>query len=904
MPAGSARVTSSSTGPDFRDFDRRMSLRQRHPRLAKAFGQFAAVLAYGLLAAGVWFAMAGLGGERPGTVGSVAYWVSATFLLGWALTWIARRNVEAGKHSGGEMLRLMLLVAAAGWVLKSLLTMHFVGGLDARWYGYTMIDALEQARSGHWPVFVGQGAFQWNGAVHPIRTAPMFLNLGILLDLLTLRRLTPLGVEHLTLAVAVVQAALLCYILLVRCAPWARWTAWIAALSWLLAPMVLAYLVAQEMYMTVMALSWLPLVYYGNVRLVQRDDGIGQICLAAGLTLTWMSHAAVAAWATVITIIIQGLRLLLRDFTWPAWRRALLGALLFAWLGAYYFCSMAELSPAKAAVSAGAIVGLLALLAAVAAVLRLGAGGTRRWWWLAFFCLAALWLSNRMYFNWLAALLIWTALLRLWRRWRGDGVIAAGLPEFMVMGVLGAAAAAIQFPFRALPQDLARDGQAADFLMALAPALFQPISPHAVQLTDLQLGYVLWGSAAIGFLLAWWRGKWEARLLALAGLCVFPLIAHVPQLTASLMLAVPDWLYGISSVSLWMRLLPSFSLLAVFALFLGLSRWAPRGILLRCAGGAALVAVGAKIVFWDVTELQKLRFRALLSVNLTEGTAAFYRQDSAQLYSYSYDSLPWPEYMLNGTLDYHLESRLLRASDLRLLPEPLLDAPTGRDVTLATNSDSRGSNWLRLAPSLHLDPGEGMILKFEFFAKAYDGTLILMGPQGFYRNYYLPAAGFYPNSFGVAPRSPKTLAVWDSIGVPQEIHLTFLAAAVPKSDFGDFARVRLQPYRPADLQIQTLGLVPYRARVKATEPVFLETPRVYIPGYRARVDGRRAGVAVSPEHLAMVRLEPGVHEVSVYYRPTLKLLLALGLSALGWAGTGIWIASRLRQPASGARRGG
>jgi len=872
-----------------------MSLRQRYQGLANAVGHMAAILAYGLVPAGIWIAMSGLFGGSPGTPGALVYWAAAAALLVAGLRWIARRNSDPGRNPGAEALRIVSLAGAMGWASSHLLTMHFAGGLDARWYGYTMIDALEQARHGHWPVFVGQGEFQWNGAIHPIRSAPYLSNLAILLDVLTLRRLTPLGVQHLTLILSLVQAVVLTYILLVRCAPRARWLAWICALAWGLAPMMVAYLVAQEMFMTVMSFGWLPLVYFGNVRMIQRDDRVGQVCLACGLALTWMSHAAVALWATIITAVIQGLRLLLRDFTWPAWRRTLLFGLLFAWLGAYYFCSMAELSLAKTSDSTSALAGLFMLIAALAALIRAAVGGTWRWWLVALAGLPVLWICNRLYFNWLVALHAWTLLLRAWRRWLGAGTLRPRLPELLMAGFLVSIAVAVQFPFFMPPLDFVRGQQAAAMLSPLSPAIFMPVSPEAAQLTDLQLGFVLWAVAAAGCLLAWLRGGWEARLLCLAAAFVLGFIAPIPGLTPGLMLAVPAWLYGICSVSLWMRLLPNFSLLAVFVLFLVLAQWAPRRTAVRWLAGILFVALSACALDWDVKELSKLRRRAAASVNSAEGTEGFYREDTAQLYSYSYDNMAWPGYLINATTDYHLESRLLRAADMRIIPEPLLDAPGGEEVTLTTNPDPREPTWLRLAPSLRLAPGERMILKFSFFAKDYNGTLIFQGPRGFYRNYYLPSAGFFPKSFGVAPGNPKTLALWNRLGEPQDITAVFLVAE-PRPAYGDFARIRIQRYRPEDLQIDTLGLIPYHARVKASEPVFLETPRVFIPGYRAKVDGRPVPVTPSSDVLAMVRLDPGIHDVVVAYRPTLKLLLALCVSALGWLWVGAWTFRRLKRP--------
>ncbi len=778
-----------------------------------------------------------------------------------------------------EIFRVAALAGTVLWILHFLVTAHLVGGTDARGYSQTMIDALEQARSGHWPVFVGQGEWQWNGAVHPFRTAPYFLNLGIVLDLLTGRSLTPLGVEHLVLIFSGLQAVLLTYILLVRLEPGARWQAWIAALCWWMAPLATGYVVNMEMYMTVMTFGWLPLVLYGNARIIRNDDGPGWACLAAGLALTWMSHAAVAAWASLITAVIQGLRLLLRDFNWPAWRNALGGALLFSVLAAFYFCSIGELSPPSANASLQMQLGILALAVVFAAGLRLLAGGTWHWCWPGSLLLGELWLTDRLYFNWAAGFLLWSVVIRALKRGPLGAAAASRALELAVLGAGFAAVVAVSLPF-SVPGGVSIQGKASvDLLRGLYPANILPISGSATALADLQLGYLLWAGATAGCLAALWRGTWEARCFALTLLVFAPLLVPIPGLTTCLYFSIPDWLYGISAL-VWYRVLPPFSFLIVFTAYLALT--SPR---LRSAMSRRTLTIVAVIVAgglaWDAREMAKLQKRGNDSVNSADQTRGFYRTDSAALYFCAF--LPPSGYSMAGVMDYHLESRLLKASDLSLLPEPLLEAPNSEEITLTSTANPFQPAWQVLAPKFTLAPHEREIWKFEFFNKPYEGWLVAQGSGGYNRYYRLPFAGDMGKSFGVAKDQPKTLAFWNSLDVPQNFELTFMMNS-PIPGFGDFAKVKVQRYRPEELQIQTLGLIPYRARVKAHEPSFLETPRGYIQGYRARVDGRSAKVEESPDHLAMVRLEPGMHEIAVTYSPTAKLTLAGLLSAGGWLG--------------------
>jgi hypothetical protein len=252
-------------------------------------------------------------------------------------------------------------------------------------------------------------------------------------------------------------------------------------------------------------------------------------------------------------------------------------------------------------------------------------------------------------------------------------------------------------------------------------------------------------------------------------------------------------------------------------------------------------------------------------------------------FSYIFHGLPVSPYLTNGVIDPQLESRLLRVDDpSREAAEPV-DFTGAREVVLSSKADETSPIWLYLEPKLTLAPGERLLLRFEFFERNYTGALLMRGPNGFYREYPLPAAGFYAKSFGVDPARPKTVALWNTGAVPQPVELVFLRAEAPADgrEFGDFARVKIQPYFLERLPVRTETLIPYRARVKAAEPAWLETPRAFIPGYRASVDGRETEVVASPNNMAMFKVP--------------ALWTALGVSAATWAGLGLaWFRARRR----------
>jgi hypothetical protein len=89
---------------------------------------------------------------------------------------------------------------------------------------------------------------------------------------------------------------------------------------------------------------------------------------------------------------------------------------------------------------------------------------------------------------------------------------------------------------------------------------------------------------------------------------------------------------------------------------------------------------------------------------------------------------------------------------------------------------------------------------------------------------------------------------------------------------------RLIEYDPAQLPVQVTSFLPYRARVTAPAEAWLETPRMYQPGYQALVNGRRVQVAKSPSALIMVPVPAGPSSVKVQYYPPRGLLGAFWIS--------------------------
>lgn len=84
----------------------------------------------------------------------------------------------------------------------------------------------------------------------------------------------------------------------------------------------------------------------------------------------------------------------------------------------------------------------------------------------------------------------------------------------------------------------------------------------------------------------------------------------------------------------------------------------------------------------------------------------------------------------------------------------------------------------------------------------------------------------------------------------------------------------------------------------------LETPRVFLPGYEVKVDGRRIGparISASPDRLLQIAMPPGEHTVEVRFTGTWKLRIAGIVSLVAWVVLLGWLACGSRWPGMSGR---
>lgn len=807
---------------------------------------------------------------------------------GW-IGWLDRRGADVT----GESVRVLVVGAAAVTVTFPLFTDLLVGGTDALWYAHMLGDFVAQLRAGFFPVFVGQGEQAWNGGVHPFRTAPVFMHVAGLWDLLTWRALGPCALQHLAAITAALAGGLGIYAAGVALAPSRRWETAGVAWLYLCAPAWLLALYHADAYMTWMAIGAMPLALYGNARALLAEDGRGYKSLAAGLALVWMCHPPIGMLTTLATLLLQGGGLLCGNVTPARIRGAVTGALLFAGLGAFYFVGVSEL-PQREPIALRADVfqlgGLALWFAGFAGpVLR-----RRSAWWLLLLLPGGwlLWNGRSPWLWWMiatATITVAVVALARWQRWFDPA--QRGVEILLASAVLSAGLAHAWLR----PNHGTRDIGLLETLgenTAHAAEFFRLLSPEVDQPGDWQPGIGLW--IVLGFLAVdFFRTRSvAAKLWFTVSLLPIFMIVRVPGVSEFLAGYAPPWLARVGGLTFTLRLMPTVAGLLAVGWLVWLAGRPKPGKMARIAVRVViLLAVGWSA--YEAVVIVRPAFGATASRTVTENR---FRAENIVLERFAYDLIPIPTYFSNGVTDPGLQARVL--DDLkRVRIDPGVTAlrmeETGRTPLrlVCLPYEPPAPDWLRLGPSLTLAPGEHVLLRFEFDARQnYGGYLFMISDRG-YREYALPESGLR-RAFGTTAKASRVISLWNSGPVAERYAFSFRrgpGCTLP-SDGSLFANVFVSHYDAGRALVRVDSLMPYRMIAAMSWPGFVESGRVWLPGYEATVDGRPSAVKVSPEGLAMVPVGAGQHTVELRYRGTGELWVTWFLSAFSWFGLiGSWL---------------
>jgi hypothetical protein len=789
---------------------------------------------------------------------------------------LARRRPELG-----EVIRFLILSAAAVAVMSPFLTSRSIGGVDAFWYANMVRGATDQIAAGHFPVPVGEGQSAWNGGVHPFRSAPVYPLLAVLWDLVTLGRLGEFSLQHLTALTSALAGTLGFYLAASKAIPGRRWAALAFALLYLAAPSWLGILVNVEDYMSYMAFAAMPLVLYGNARSTLGSDGRGYVPLGAGLALVWMCHPPIALLACVTTVFIQAGAAASRGFA--PWKGLVACAAAFAVLSAYYFISMSELP--RASQDNPMVVESLQILALALAFIGLGQSALRprHTGWVACTLLGAVvvGVDSRPWLIWISvSAVFWIAAVAVFHRRASFDLPRHAFSVLFACSLLGAGVSEVITG----PTHPDAFATALKFLVVNTQylrGLLLPLPTPFGGLPVLQLGWGLDLALAAGALSLFGRRPLGAKLFFAASLGLFICFVRVPLVSDFLVGYFPGNLASMSGFPLGLRITPVIASFSAMAGFLWVAT-------LPEATGRSATTLGVLAILVAWSGIQASRFDVLARGVLSTASRddIVLRPENLALSRYAYDLMHLPDYYSNGVTDPRIESRLLDDSGRILAgPEEAARALEARGVqrirlVCVPNPAER---WFDITPAVTVGPGEHLLLRFEFDpGRIYNGYLIMTSEHG-YREYHLPDSGL-AMAFGIGGSRTTVLSMWNSGKSVEHYHLS--VSREPGNDIdvhgGLFANLSVSKFEPDALPIRLESLSPYRATVSTATGGWLETFRLYLPGYRAWVDGRPVPVVKSAEALAEVKVPPGMHTVELLFVGTTKLALAAALSAAGW----------------------
>jgi hypothetical protein len=579
------------------------------------------------------------------------------------------------------------------------------------------------------------------------------------------------------------------------------------------------------------------------------------------------------------------------------------GLSLFAGVGSCYLClrrAIPELSPGRAALLAAAYglsPGLLStayamdlymtvmtapwipvVLGGLIRARRVGSFGAYAQVAVG---LAACWLAHPPVAFWLSAACVPAGLV----------ILAAARPRRRAL--LAAAGAALLFLLLAgfgLVSALTVQGyHAITHVKDIAPLLHEtrrafgaslrPVSARADQLGDFQLGYAYWALLAIALVLAVRRRHALALAFVGAGLGFLALTLPVPGVQAWLWERLPTLALTLTNQWPMQRLYLLVTALAVFACALG---WRPsarppsrfRRELLQLLFAASVLWTG-----WEALHFLSRGFTTRLAPDVSRQV---HQPENIDLTVTSFALLGTPPWFVNGVMDPAMEFRLREPGDVRVVTANATAPWPDRVAAGSFRVADTGPNRLTLAPTLTLEPGRRYRLSFDFKIPPQPLILQLRG-RGFFREYTLPMAGG-AEGFGLASGASHSLSLWTTGKQPVTVELWLVAPGIETQNLDLIADFRLEAARLDQLPVVLESLAPLRVRVRAAAAGYLETPRLFLPGYAATVDGRPVPVQASPDRLVLVPVPAGTSEVTIRYPGPFILRLAFWLTSAAWAG--------------------
>jgi hypothetical protein len=439
------------------------------------------------------------------------------------------------------------------------------------------------------------------------------------------------------------------------------------------------------------------------------------------------------------------------------------------------------------------------------------------------------------------------------------------------------------------------------------PAALLPVSTTLIALSDYQLGWALSGTLLAGIAgLIFVRPRLPALGFFCATLVLLAFLVPTPWLLNKLWMSVPQSVCDITSMWPMQRF---YVLLGGLTVFLTVTTLGPFAARHRWWGGLLLViflAGGA----WSGREAIKFQKHAALSTALPAQARQQLLPQNHILTRYSFNFFrSTPPYFSHGFIDPQLPNRLLAPGTFAELASnragievgPALGPVLSEGTLTAYQPDPATATTLGLKPTFRLEPHRHYVLKIDFEHPEFVGGLAVRGER-MARIYWLPNSGYDTKTtspsraFGALPGQQHSLTLWTDGNTSEEINLQFFFTGDhPSDEIAVFARYEFREFDPAGLPVAVENWAPYQARVTTPVPAFLETPRIFLDGYHARVNGQVVDVAKSPDALVMFPVPAGKSQVELSYVGPAPLRLAYFLSLLGWISlAAAWMHKKIR----------
>jgi hypothetical protein len=397
---------------------------------------------------------------------------------------------------------------------------------------------------------------------------------------------------------------------------------------------------------------------------------------------------------------------------------------------------------------------------------------------------------------------------------------------------------------------------------------------------NYQPGYAALLAGFIGLIISLKRRNRDAIAFSIASLMMIFLILPIKEISQWIWAHIPQIILNATNTWAAQRLSIIWVTLLIFTLAAAVARTPIR--LSRPLYKIGLFVVSIVAISWSIREAHILRSHISRTIPNGSDWKSSYAKHNIILtrYPYSYFKST-PPYFSHSYMNAVLENRLLDRTNLQVIISNYDSAASGSisggnrliSSGLLRAVNDNNSVFYILQQSFIIEPKTHYALRINFLTSGENGYLQISGDKLF-REYILPDSGAGmgtqngpPQSFGTTASSSHIVPLYTDASKPSTLRITNILPERPKINEFDCANYELWEYQPDQLPIGIQSISPYRANVKTTKPAYLETPRMWLDGYKAKLNGNIISVSRSPNNLCMIPVETGISTIELIYSP-------------------------------------